>query len=417
MSRKRKKPVFVALSPNVEKEDFFLALRLLFSPWKWRKGVGVEKLEKMFKSFLGVKHAFAFNSGRSSLIALFDGLEVEGGNEALIQGFTCNALVNCIRWSGLFPRYVDIEKETLNMNLEDLERKIGERSKVVVAQHTFGQPAPLDEIKRICEKNNLVLIEDCAHALGATYKGKKVGTFGEAAFFSLGRSKVASSVYGGVVVTDNDELAERIDAFRECLNEPSSFWVLKQLLHPVLTEVLVKPLYGFMDIGRLLLILFQKVGILSKAVHRKEKVGRKPSYLPKKMPNALALLGIMQLAKIERFIYHQRKLAAFYRKEIEGVEFTKEEEGRIYMRFPVLLSERKAKRIRRTGREENIFLDDGWHTTPVVPPDTVQKKMKYYWGECPVAESTARRILNLPTNINVGEREAFRIRKLVNENK
>jgi len=110
------KPIFIALSPNAEKDDAFLALRLLFSPWRWKKFSvvqrssainidktlnQVERLETEFKKYLGVKCAFAFNSGRTALMAILHGLNLESESEILIQAFTCNALVNPIKWAGL----------------------------------------------------------------------------------------------------------------------------------------------------------------------------------------------------------------------------------------------------------------------------------------------------------------------------
>ena len=89
-----KKPIFIALSPNVQKEDVFLALKLLFQPWKWNKGTGLEALEGAFKRFLGVEHTLCFMSGRTAFLAILDALKIEEGNEALVQAFTCNALIS-----------------------------------------------------------------------------------------------------------------------------------------------------------------------------------------------------------------------------------------------------------------------------------------------------------------------------------
>ena len=166
-------------------------------------------MEKEFKKYLGVKYAISFNSGRSAFLAILNSLELKNDDEILLQAFTCNAVPNPIIWAGLKPVYVDCDEKTFNIDIEDLKRKITQKSKVVIVQHTFGLPAEMDEILEICQKNNLILIEDCAHSLGAEYKGKKVGTFGKAAFFSFSRDKVISSVYGGMVATNDDEFGEK----------------------------------------------------------------------------------------------------------------------------------------------------------------------------------------------------------------
>ncbi len=232
------KPISISLSPNTEKDDIKLAFSLLFQPWKWKKelteGDPLFALEEEFKNYLGVKHAVSFNSGRSALMAILNSLGLEKGDEIMLQAFTCNAAANPIIWSGFKPVFVDINEQTFNIDAEDIKRKITSRSRVVMVQHTFGLPACMDEVLKICRQNNLILIEDCAHALGAEYKGKKVGVLGGVAFFSFSRDKVISSVYGGMAVTDNDDLAEKLKEYQEKIGYPSFFWIKQQLLHPVL---------------------------------------------------------------------------------------------------------------------------------------------------------------------------------------
>lgn len=264
-------PISISLSPNVEKEDIRLALRLIKSPKDWKEGEKIKEVEKEFKKYLGVKYAISFNSGRSAFLATLNSLNLNKDDEVLLQAFTCNAAANPIIWAGFKPIYVDCNEKTFNIDVEDLKRKITPRSRVVIVQHTFGLPANLDEILEICQKNNLILIEDCAHSLGAEYRGQKVGTFGKAAFFSFSRDKVISSVYGGMVVTNDDSLAKKMREFQEKIDFPSNCWTFQQLLHPILMNYLILPTYSIF--GRYILILLQWLHILSKAVHWKEKRG------------------------------------------------------------------------------------------------------------------------------------------------
>jgi len=414
---KNQKPIFISLSPNVEKDDIYLALRLIFRPWKWKKGKAIRLLEEKFKEYLGVKYAFSFNSGRSAWLAILRALNLERGDEILIQAFTCNAVTNPILALGLKPVYVDIEKETLNLDPKDLEKKITHKSKVVLIQHTFGLPAKIEEILQICQRHNLILIEDCAHSLGATYKGQKIGTFSKAAFFSFGRDKIISSVYGGMATTDDPVLAENLKNYQEKLKYPGYFWVFQQLLHPILVEYLIKPLYRFDKPGKYLLILFQKIGILSKGVTKKEKKGELPRYIPQKMPNALAILVLNQMRKLKRFNEHRKEIAEIYKHELRNTGFIsqKNQEGRIFMRYPLILERRDTDKILKEFRKKKVFLDDGWRKTPIVPPDTNQKKMQYQSSSCKIAEFVAKYIVNLPTHINVSKREAQTISNLLKD--
>ena len=428
------KPISISLSPNTEKDDIDLALKLIFQPRLWKISINQpnqyksasKELEEEFKKYLGVKYAFSFNSGRSALMAISDALGIKKGDEILLQAFTCNSAVNPILHSGAKPVFVDID-ETLNLDPEDLKKKIthstssGRASKIkaVMIQHTFGWPAKIDQILEICKKYNLYLIEDCAHSLGAKFKEKFCGTFGDAAFFSFGRDKIISSVFGGMAVTNNDEIGERIKNFKEKLNFPSNFWIFQQLLHPILTNYIVLPAYGINSaLGRIILGLFHILKILSKGVYKKEKKGKIPKYFPRKLPNDLAILALNQFRKLERFNEHRREIAKFYENELKNTKFVPplakswENITPIFMRYPILTN-LDTDEILQEARKRKIYLDDGWRKTPIVPPDTKIDKMKYILGSCPKAEEIAKKILNLPTHINISKEDAKKIIELL----
>ena len=283
------RPISISLSPNVEKDDLHLALNLLVRPWLWKKGKALKQLEDEFKEYLGVKHAITFNSGRSSLFAILKSLDLEKGSpasaegsgeakEVLLQAFTCNAVPNPVLWAGLEPIYVDCNTDDFNINPSDLEAKITLRQaqgrplpRVVIVQHTFGLPANMDQIRAICGAYKLILIEDCAHSLGSEYNGLKVGANSKVAFFSFGRDKIISSVYGGIVTTNDDALAEKLKELQKEFKQPSILWTLQQLLHPIILGYIVLPIYNFLDLGKIFLVLSQWFHILSKAVSWQEK--------------------------------------------------------------------------------------------------------------------------------------------------
>jgi len=394
------KPISISLSPNTEKDDIMLCFRL---PRK--KGKNIQKLENAFKEYFGVKHAFSFNSGRSSLMAILKSLNLKNGSEILLQAFTCNAASNPIIWSGLNPVYVDCNNE-FNIDVENLKKKINLDSKAVIVQHTFGIPANIQEISIICKENNLILIEDCAHSLGAEYNNQKVGTFGEVAFFSFSRDKIISSIYGGMIITNNDKLAGRIKEFQGNINYPSYFWIKQQLVHPILMNWLILPTYKVF--GKYLLVLFQYIKILSKAVHWKEKKGMRPGYFPKKMPDALAALTLNQFKKLERFNNHRKEIVNFYFNNLKGFELPKipDHAKPVFLRFSI--KHPKAHQIIKKAWNNNLLIGD-WYTSPVAPNDTNLEKMGYIKGSCPNAERLAKITLNLPTHINISKKQTQRI--------
>jgi len=407
---KKFKPISISLSPNTENDDIRLALKLLFLSWKWKRGNASNQLEEIFKKYLGVKYAFSFNSGRTSLMAILNSLNLKEGSEVLTQAFTCNAAVNPILWSGLNPIYVDCDKDTFNISFDDLERKITPKSGAVMVQHTFGLPADMDRIAKFAKDHSLILIEDCAHSLGAEFKDKKVGTIGDAAFFSFGRDKIISSVYGGMAVTNNDELAQKIKAYQENTKYPGFYWTAQQLLHPVLMNYLILPVYNFFGFGKILLVIFQKLRILSKAVSSKEKRSGKPYYFPRRMSNALALMAIHQLEKLGRFNDHRRKIADFYYQNLKDSEFILPEKiagsKNVFLRYTVKNFE--AHQIIKKAWKKNILIGD-WYTSPIIPADTNLQSVKYKTGSCPNAEEDSKISLNLPTHINITINDAGKI--------
>jgi dTDP-4-amino-4,6-dideoxygalactose transaminase len=265
------KPISISLSPNVEKDDVKIALNLIIRPWLWRRGKAVKELEGEFKKYLGVKYAVSFNSGRSSLYAILKTLELEKGSEVLLQAFTCNAVPNPILWAELEPIYADCNKNDFNIDIENLKTKITPQTKVLIVQHTFGMPINMDEINFIMRQNNLTLIEDCAHSLGAEFDNRKAGTFGKAGFFSFSRDKIISSVYGGMAVTNDDALGEKLEKLQKEFGQPSRFWIFQQIFHPIFLNYIILPIYNLLDLGKIFLVLSQWTHILSKAVSWKEK--------------------------------------------------------------------------------------------------------------------------------------------------
>ena len=257
------------------------------------------------------------------------------------------------------------------------------------------------------------MVEDCAHALGARYQGKLCGTFGEAAFFSFGRDKVISSVFGGMAVANSDKTGVRLKNFQSKLTFPSGSWVFQQLLHPILMNWKIMPAYVLHPfLGRMILGVSHKLSILSKAVYKEEKKGKTSKHFPKLLSNIFSLLALNQFRKLERFNQHRREIAAFYKKQLEGFKLplAESQEGiePVFMRYPVL-AEKETDEILKKARERRIFLDDGWRKSPVIPSDTDTGKMQYIPGSCPRAEKVAKDILNLPTHVNISKKEAQKI--------
>lgn len=389
-------PIAIGLSPNTENEDVWQALNTLFMPWSWKEGSSIEKAEKWFRDYFGVSDAVSFNSGRSALYALLKIFNIGVGSEVLLQAFTCVAVPDPVIWVGAKPIFVDIE-ETLNIDPRLLEKHINKKTRAIIVQHTFGIPAKIEMIAKIAQKYNLILIEDCAHSIGATYQDKKIGTFGDAAIFSFGRDKVISSVFGGMAIINSEFRIKSLELrkYQKGLDYPGIFWILQQLLHPIAFSIIL-PLYNIY-LGKLILFLLQKLNLLSFPVFNEEKLGNKPDIFPLKYPNALAQLLLVQLEKLDKYNLFRGEVAAYYfrkLKEFPNIQLPARQEGAIYLRFNILI--KNAEELLKIARKKGLVLGN-WYKNTIDPRGVLCEKIGYKKGSCPSAEKTAGLSVNLPT--------------------
>ncbi len=414
-----KKPIFVSISPNAEPDDVFLAAKTIFNFRNWKVGGAQKKFADKLKEYLGVKNVFMFESGRTSLYAVLSSLGLNKGDEVLVQGFTCTAAVNPILWTGAKPVYVDVSDD-YNMSPSDLNKKITSKSRAVIIQHTFGYPAKVKELIGIARKNNLIIIEDAAHALGAKYDEKNIGTFGDAAILSFGRQKVISSVFGGAAVTNDPKIAEGLKRFYERCDFPSSIWIFRQLLHPLIFSA-AKPLYDFFGIGKIIIAVSRALNFFSLAVYPEEKRGERPNFSPARMPNALAVLGVNQMSKLERFNAHRKELAKVYTGKLSGnsglrlIEPLKGSSS-VFLNFPIKLKNVSAvNSLILEGRKRGIYLET-WPGNEVIgPPRVDYGKLCYHTGSCANGEELASKSVVLPTNPTTSGKEAERVAEFINE--
>ncbi len=177
-------------------------------------GTKVREFEREFARYLGAKHALAVTSGSVALYVALKAIGVGPGDEVIVPAYTFAATATAVVYANAVPVFADIDPETYNIDPRDLEKRITERTKAVIVVHIAGHPADMDEILKIAREHGLYVIEDCAQAVGAEYKGRKVGTIGDIAAFSFYQTKNLTTGEGGMVVTNSDELAERAALIR-----------------------------------------------------------------------------------------------------------------------------------------------------------------------------------------------------------
>ncbi|MFC1989842.1 DegT/DnrJ/EryC1/StrS family aminotransferase [Chloroflexota bacterium] len=198
------------------KQEVDIAIRKVLENGQFILGPEVEALENEVARYCGVKYGIGVASGTDALHLALLACGIKLGDEVITTPFTFVATAEAIVRCGGTPVFIDIDPKTFNLNPAKIEAKIGNRTKAILPVHLFGQAADMDPILELCRKYNLKLIEDCAQTIGAEYKGKKVGSLGDAGCFSFFPSKgIGAYGDGGMVTTDNPEIAERIRMLRQ----------------------------------------------------------------------------------------------------------------------------------------------------------------------------------------------------------
>jgi dTDP-4-amino-4,6-dideoxygalactose transaminase len=386
--------------------DCLVALRYLAAPRQLVRGPVIREYEQAFAQQIGVRYAYSFSSGRVGLYGLLHGLGVGPGDEVLLQVPTHIVVPNAIRYVGARPVYVDCRRDTYNMDLEQAERRITPRTKVLLLQHTFGIPSDLDAALDLARRYGLEVIEDCVHALGATYDGRQVGSFGRAAFFSTEETKTISSTMGGMVVTDDPDLAARMQTFQASCAWPSASlttrYVLKLVLYHLLTEPYVHPYV------RRLYELLGRRNPLPRPTTREEVQGGRPTSYEQRLSNAQAALALGQLRRLESNIAHRREVTNRYRKRLseKGIDVpqppAKAEPA--FVRYPVWVQDREA-----AMRMVAPYALLGTWFTSVLEEAVSPAHGDYEMGSCPQAEAAAKYLVNLPTHPRISAQDVEKI--------
>lgn len=367
----------------------------------------IEQYERKFAEALGTQRAFAFWKGRVALYAILKAMGIGAGDEVIVPGYTCVMNVNPIKYLGAKPVYVDIEPATFNIDVDKLREKITSNTKAIIAQHTYGYPCDMDAIMEIAGRKGVPVIEDCCLALGSEYKGKIVGTFGKAAYFSFQWNKPYTTGLGGVAETCDIELAEQIESLcakqmcRPMLKEAAMLWmqllVYKVLVYPR-TTAYAQGLFRF---------LTKKGAVVGSSDTSEFRPVMAPDFF-KAASRVQARLGLKKLAKIKQNIAYRRKMAQLYDElfskrgwPVRQYDATIIEP--VLVRYPVRIAE-KDKALAEAAKE-GIELGS-WFESPLHPKETPLELYDYKVGMCPEAEKASASVVNLPLHLRADEKTA-----------
>lgn len=375
--------------------DCLVALGHLAYPPDLVKGPRLPQYERAFARQVGVAHAYSFSSGRVGLYGLLRAMGLGDGDEVLLQVPTHIVVANAIRYTGARPVYVDCTPDTFEIDLSDAERKVGPRTRALILQHTFGIPCDLDRAAALAQRHGLEVIEDCVHALGASYRGRQVGSLGRAAFFSTEETKTISTTMGGMVTTDDADLAASMRRFQDGCSWPSRGLTVRYLLKLVIYHVLTQPNIHYY--ARRLYEALGRPQPLPEPTTPAEKAGGRPPDYERRLSNAQAAIGLRQLRRLRRNLDHRHDMAAAYRERLveRGVVMPSlaPEREPAYLRIPLAVADRAAA-VRAAAR---VAVLGTWFTS-VLEESSSPLDGDYEPGSCPTAEAAARHLVNLPTH-------------------
>lgn len=341
--------------PSIGEQEWQYVSECVLSGWVSSTGEFINRFEEKFADFCNTKHAITTCNGTAALHLALLACDIGPGDEVIVPTLTFIATANAVTYTGAQPVFIDSETDTWNINPAKIEKAITPRTKAIIPVHLYGHPADMGPLQEICDKHNLLLIEDAAEAHGAMYKGQQVGSLGDMGIFSFFGNKIVTTGEGGMIVTDNDEYADKIRVLRDHgMDKNRRYW------HPVLG-------YNY------------------------------------RLTNVQAALGVAQMEKIEQILLKKRKNAALYNEMLHAVPgITVPNEmvwaKNVFWLYSILIDEKKFG----MPRDELMasLQEKGIETRPLFYP--IHTQPIYLTGRSfPVAEKISSRGLSLPSSVKL----------------
>ena len=395
-------PIHHTFGPLATHAQLMKAFILQWMPWKWREGKEVEELRMLLEKKFQRKAAL-FDSGRGALLALLQSLELQSGDEVILQGYTCVVLPNAIIAAGGKPIYVDINPRTLNLDPAKVREAVSPRTRAVICQHTFGIPADTSALRLICNEHNIALIEDCAHVIPSE-GSEKIGKHGDCILLSFGRDKAISGITGGAVLTAHDFLAMR-HAEKERVAQHLSYWKILNLIDYPIRYTFAKWMW-WTRLAKVYLKCIALLSLLPPILTKAEKSGKASTQLYR-MPNACAALAKEQLSSLQEMNTHRTELSEVYKHAADAQKWNVPKgalSAEALQKFPLFVDNADTKRAEL--KKKDIYLEDGWSDAVVNPLSVNQEAVRYMPGSCPNAKEVSQTILNLPTHPTMSKEQA-----------
>ena len=361
--------------------------------------------EKYFSGLIGDGQAVAFATGRMGFFALLQALSIREGDEVVLQGATCSVMVNAVLRTGASPVYADIDANTFGSSADDIMKVLSPRTRLIVAQHSFGIPCDIEPILELAKGRGIFLLEDCALTVGSRINGTICGNFGDAALFSTDHSKPINTISGGLVYTRNSSLYAELKKIQSHIGTFSAK-KQKSLWHQLILERnYCKPArYGRM---RLMQLVYSNLLGVTMNAFASEDYGSAASVsypYPARIPGFLAALGILEIDRWHRTVRVRKEILDSLLQVIEkqcgeNLPGSYHDKSREIVPLRIAWSAKNAELIRQ--RLSSILETSGiWFMQPIIASNEPLENFGYEPGCCPKSEMIGHSIVNLPCNIS-----------------
>jgi perosamine synthetase len=361
---------FIPVSePTITEKETEYVMQAVKSGWVSSLGEFINKFEDAFAKFVGTKYALTVSNGTVALHLSLVSLGIKEDDEVIVPDLTFIATANAVKYTGATPVFTDIDKDTWCISPEDIRKKITSKTKAIIPVHLYGHPADMDPILKIAKEYNLYVIEDCAEAHGAEYKGKKVGSFGHCGVFSFYGNKIITTGEGGMITTNDEKLYEIAKYLRDhAMSKEKRYW------H---TEI------GY-------------------------------NY---RMTNVQAALGLAQLERINEIIQKKREIFRWYKeglKDLKEVKLNPEKEWAKNVYWIVCLvnenfDEEKRDEFMKKLKEKGIDTRPFFYPCSMMP---MYKKDEFV--NC-IAYEICQKGINLPSGYNLTFDDVSYICRIIKE--
>ncbi len=363
-------------SPDIGERERGYVMDAVRSGWVSSLGAYIGRFETAFSRYCGTEHGIAVSNGTTALEVSLKALGVGPGDEVVVPALTFAAAAAVVVHVGAEPVLADVHPEYWCLNPEALARAIGPRTRAVIAVHSYGHPCDMDLILAVCAGRAVDVLEDCAEAHGARYRGRPMGSMGRLGTFSFYGNKIITTGEGGMVVTNDGALAERIRQLKDHAMDPG-----RRYYH-------FEAGYNF------------------------------------RMTNPQAALGCAQFERIEEFLAKRRSLLEWYREELEGIDgirLNPKMEWAEPVNWIVCVELAESRSAEARDAILAALADRGIDTRPFfvalgeMPPYRGARKVGARTEGTPVADRLSRTAFNLPTSTTLGREDVARIGEALRE--